>query len=187
MPSPFPGMDPYLEAPEFWRGFHSTMIPALHAQLNRTLPEGFAAFIEERIYIVLPDIYTIPDMVVIRQEPATAAKPGGSALLERTADASETITYYPDKIREMFIEIRRAGNSRGKVIAAIELLSPLNKLPGSPGQEEYVVKQRDLLESQIHLLEVDLLRSGAHTVAVPKAAALGLSRLAASRRAWNQL
>jgi hypothetical protein len=26
MPSPFPGMDPYLESPELWRGFHARLI-----------------------------------------------------------------------------------------------------------------------------------------------------------------
>jgi hypothetical protein len=26
MPSPFPGMDPYLEAPEFWSEVHSRLI-----------------------------------------------------------------------------------------------------------------------------------------------------------------
>jgi hypothetical protein len=29
MPSPFPGMDPYLENPEFWPGVHNRLIVAI--------------------------------------------------------------------------------------------------------------------------------------------------------------
>src|SRR5437868_2271955 len=99
MPSPFPGMDPYLESSAYWRGFHSSMIPAISAQLNRTLPEGFAAFIEERIYIIAPDNYVTPDVVITRKPVPRVVKLRGSTVLERTADASETVTYYPDRVR----------------------------------------------------------------------------------------
>src|SRR5262245_350758 len=29
MPSPFPGMDPYLEAPDYWPGFHVQLVTSL--------------------------------------------------------------------------------------------------------------------------------------------------------------
>ncbi|MGL6095598.1 MAG: DUF4058 family protein, partial [Fimbriiglobus sp.] len=31
MPSPFPGMDPYLEDPAYWSGFHSRLVVGLSA------------------------------------------------------------------------------------------------------------------------------------------------------------
>lgn len=31
MPSPFPGMDPYLEAPDVWQDLHTTLIVAIRA------------------------------------------------------------------------------------------------------------------------------------------------------------
>ena len=73
--------------------------------------------------------------------------------------------------RERFIEIldRASGN---QVMMVIELLSPENKR--SQGREEYLRKQQLVLQSQAHLLEIDLLRGGTHTVAAPKDAALAL-------------
>src|SRR4051812_16384147 len=38
MPSPFPGMDPYLEEPSLWPDFHATMLVAIRAALHATLP-----------------------------------------------------------------------------------------------------------------------------------------------------
>ena len=48
MPSPFPGMDPYIEANGIWPDFHLEFISACRAKLNRALPDGYAARIEER-------------------------------------------------------------------------------------------------------------------------------------------
>ncbi|HLK58913.1 MAG TPA: DUF4058 family protein, partial [Chthonomonadaceae bacterium] len=54
-----------------------------------------------------------------------------------------------------------------RVVTVIEVLSPANKAPGSEGRREYQQKQRELLHSDTHLLEIDLLRHGAHSVAAP--------------------
>ena len=48
MPSPFPGMDPYLEHPARWTGVHDGLIGAARAQLNAVLPAGYVADIGER-------------------------------------------------------------------------------------------------------------------------------------------
>jgi hypothetical protein len=45
MPSPFPGMDPYLERPSLWSDFHATLLVAIRAALNTALPPRYAAFI----------------------------------------------------------------------------------------------------------------------------------------------
>ena len=55
MPSPFPGMDPYLEAAEFWHDVHQHLILLLYTSLNAQLPAGFAAHIEQRVYVTRPD------------------------------------------------------------------------------------------------------------------------------------
>jgi hypothetical protein len=55
MPSPFPGFDPYIENPRFWRGFHSNFIAFATEQLNAVLPPCFAATTEERVYLLRPD------------------------------------------------------------------------------------------------------------------------------------
>lgn len=45
MPSPFPGMDPYLETPSIWSDFHLTMLVTIRAELNRVLPDRYAALV----------------------------------------------------------------------------------------------------------------------------------------------
>ena len=53
-----------------------------------------------------------------------------------------------------------------KLVTVIEVVSPSNKYPG-PGRESYVVKQKEIRRSKTHLVEIDLLRAGQHTTAVP--------------------
>jgi hypothetical protein len=68
------------------------------------------------------------------------------------------------RIWHSYLEIR--DTQQQTVVTVIEPLSRWNKSPG-PGQEEYRAKQRALLLSDTNLVEIDLLRTGAHTVAVP--------------------
>ncbi len=43
MPSPFPGMDPYIEAPKVWSDFHGDLAGEIRADLNtRMLPKYVA-------------------------------------------------------------------------------------------------------------------------------------------------
>jgi hypothetical protein len=55
-----------------------------------------------------------------------------------------------------------------KVVTVIEVVSPSNKAAG-PGRESYRDKQREVRSSEAHLVEIDLLRQGQHTVSVPEA------------------
>jgi len=43
MPSPFPGMDPYLENPIHWRGVHTTLIVAIQKLLVPVLRPRYTA------------------------------------------------------------------------------------------------------------------------------------------------
>ena len=55
MPSPFPGMDPYLENPALWPGLHQLVIARALADLNRALPPHYVASMNERVYVVKAD------------------------------------------------------------------------------------------------------------------------------------
>ena len=67
MPSPFPGMDPYLEHPGWWPDFHARFIPICSEALNEVLPDEYDARIEtsarlaeiddEELRLVAPDVY----------------------------------------------------------------------------------------------------------------------------------
>jgi hypothetical protein len=80
----------------------------------------------------------------------------------------ETSTRYvepdTDVIRESYVEIcTRLSEDDERIVAAIEILSLSNKTPGEKGQDAYLEKQREVLGSSVHLVEIDLLRGGEHT------------------------
>ena len=43
MPSPFPGMDPYIESPELWSDFHNDLASEIRAQLNQVIQPNYFA------------------------------------------------------------------------------------------------------------------------------------------------
>jgi hypothetical protein len=50
MPSPFPGMDPYLEDERLWPTFHHQLVNALHQILLPGLTDRYSARVEQRHY-----------------------------------------------------------------------------------------------------------------------------------------
>ncbi|HEX8683241.1 MAG TPA: DUF4058 family protein, partial [Ardenticatenaceae bacterium] len=61
----------------------------------------------------------------------------------------------PSPVRLLSIHIRFRENKR--LVTVIEVLSPVNKRPGA-GRDEYLEKRASLLDSNAHLIEIDLLR-----------------------------
>ena len=168
MPSPFPGMDPYLEHPGLFPGVHQGMIAVARATLNALLPPRYVADIGERVYIVQPERSIYPDVVIIEHPSARPQREQiGTASAMIVGDPPWVVTYYPVEMREVFIEILPVGDE-SRVITVIEVLSPSNKAAGSAGRELYLTKQQELFESQTHRIEIDLLRRGEHTVVVPR-------------------
>lgn len=51
MPSPFPGMDPYMEDPAGWPNLHVNLITEIQAALNRQLRPKYYARAEDRVYV----------------------------------------------------------------------------------------------------------------------------------------
>lgn len=164
MSGPFPGVDPYLENPLYWRGFHNGLITFATAALNAVLPEGFAANYEERVYVISPERSLYPDILVLHS-PSAPSGSGTTAVAEPGAPHG-ILTVHPEEIHEGFVEVRSAEDW-DQVVTIIEVLSPANKATGSAGREEYLQKQGEILRSETHLLEMDLLRKGLHTVAAP--------------------
>jgi hypothetical protein len=157
MPSPFPGMNPYLEGPEFWSGFHHLLIAALLELLAPQLQPKYIVAIERRIYEVIgenPLLVGIPDVMV--QHPTNATNSiTNVAVLSPPAQPLTVTVPIPETIRQGYLEIRKVGNNQ--VVTAIEILSPVNKRPGK-GRETYEAKRQNVLTSATHLVEIDLLR-----------------------------
>ena len=51
MPSPFPGMNPYLEHPDMWQDFHQSFIPLVRQVLSEQVRPKYLVKIEEQIFI----------------------------------------------------------------------------------------------------------------------------------------
>ena len=72
--------------------------------------------------------------------------------------------------RESFVEIREKGG--GRLVTVIEFISPANKLPGT-GRARYQLKQRELQEADVHLVEIDLVRAGSRVLDFPQSLPAG--------------
>ena len=49
MPSPFPGMDPYIEHPEIWSDFHGDLAAQIRADLNKVIQPRYVARLVPRV------------------------------------------------------------------------------------------------------------------------------------------
>jgi len=96
MPSPFPGMDPYLEDPTLWPDVHQRLITYIADALQPHIRPRYHARIGERLYVVeVPHIF-YPDVVLVRR-PAPAVVPVGeeAASAPEEADAPFRVTIPP--------------------------------------------------------------------------------------------
>ncbi len=157
MPSPFPGMNPYIERASVWHDFHETLIPAIREELVAQADPRFVVRIDDRVYIhESPDEprrwIGRPDVGVSASERLETAP--GVATIEAPFQV-EILDV--DEERLSFVEIR--DRESWHVIAVIELLSPTNKYEG-PYREQYLSKRRHLQMSSTHFVEIDLLRGG---------------------------
>ena len=55
MPSPFLGMDPYLEAPSVWPGLHTHLVSQIAMSLGPKVAPRYYVATEERMYVVDAD------------------------------------------------------------------------------------------------------------------------------------
>jgi Protein of unknown function (DUF4058) len=156
VPSPFPGMDPYLEHPTLWPGAHNGLIAALQLSLAPQLRPRYYVALEERLYITEPDQKVFvgrPDLAVVGQSATeTTLKPAPSVTSVLTVQVP-----LPDEVRETYLEVRETGTDY--VLTVLEILSPTNKRPGR-GRRLYEDKRMEVLASKTHLVEADLIRVG---------------------------
>jgi Protein of unknown function (DUF4058) len=61
MPSPFPGMDPWLEDPTIFPDLHNSFIAHLRNTINQKLPEPYYAAINNRVWVDLSYRHIEPD------------------------------------------------------------------------------------------------------------------------------
>ena len=159
MKSPFPGMDPYLE--QHWRDVHTRLVMYGADQIQEQLPPELSARVEEGVLVdadthsrnISPDIY-----IAQRSEAGAAVASPESVIAEPMMIAVDE----PVTGRHIEIIDLTSGN---RLITAIEILSPSNK--ADDGRAEYRRKQAEYIHAGVNLVEIDLLRDGMFTLAVP--------------------
>jgi hypothetical protein len=160
MPSPFPGMDPYIEGQE-GDDFHTRLLTQLADLLTPRLLPRYVARLERRVYLEHapegPPRGARPDLVVIADRTRHGTREAGAAAAVIKAPLTVTLPL-PEEAQEVYLEIRRPET--GQLITVVELLSPSNKRRGSDGHRAYLEKREAVLRSAVHLVEIDLLRGG---------------------------
>ena len=160
MPSPFPGMNPYLENPELWPEVHHWILTLLAESLIPQLRPKYRVAVEKRVYHDTDRnsvLIGIPDVAIARSLKPTTQKSSNIAVVSPPVKPVTVNIPIPEEIRETYLEVREVAT--GEVITVIELLSPKNKRQGE-GRKAYKTKRLQILGSSTHLVEIDLLRAG---------------------------
>jgi hypothetical protein len=150
-------MDPYLEDPVFWPDFHGTFVPAWREVVGRQLPDNYEARLDEQVKLIeLPagrERLIRPDVGVFQHETASASSNTGAVATLEPAILTLPVV---EEVRDVWIEIYHRPDRQ--LVAVLELLSPSNKQGSGRGQ--YMLKRNALLMEGVHLVELDLLRTG---------------------------
>jgi hypothetical protein len=167
MPSPFPGMNPYLEQPPFWLDFHNSFLIYLRGALEQRVPANYFVQYEERLYL---SEWPIEETTFLGRADVSLSRPpsdewgrtGTTATVESpcevVVDVSETTSVGALEIKD---------SAANEVVTVIELLSPSNKYAGYD-RAAYLEKRNELMRTTANLVELDFLRGG------PKLPARGL-------------
>ena len=166
MPSPFPGMDPYLEGSD-WTSVHAELGVEIARQLTPRLMPRYVARPQKRfvmataadadaVGVTTTSFY--PDAAVVDGRARgsgddSGSRDGGAAVVVAPLHIA---TVMREPIPHITVEIRDAEQQR--LVTAIEVLSPTNKQ--GDGRPEYLEKRQKVLLSTAHLIEIDLLRRG---------------------------
>ena len=159
MPSPFPGMNPYLEQPALCPDFHAKFLVALSERLVPLVRPRYYVLLERHVFIQEPPGEPRGrrfrgDLLVASSRPTERG--GGVAVLESEVEAPVTVDHLAMEVeRVAYLEIREREG--GALVTVVELPSPANK---RDDRSAYLAKREKILGSPTHLVEIDLLRAG---------------------------
>lgn len=157
MPSPFPGVDPFVEDQRYWPDFHHKFLNYWAEAIGDALPDDYEARLDERVNLIdleVDEARSIrPDIAVVYRTPHDrGVGRGGTLELE-----PETIaTMILDEERQAFINILHRPDR--DLVTVLELLSPANKV--QPYRRDYLTRRNAILSRNVHLVELDLLVAG---------------------------
>jgi hypothetical protein len=160
MPSPFPGMDPYLETPDLWPDVHHGFINEIQKAINPQITPKYVARVEIRDYVESDadlERYRTPDLrIESTPKPKPKSTVANGALL--IAEPVIVASLLSDQIEEAYLTIKHRESKA--LVAVLEVMSASNKASGSEGRKSFMEKRREVLASEVHWIEIDLLRDG---------------------------
>ena len=157
MPTPFPGMDPYLERRDHWHAVHTRLLVAIADALGPQVWPHYRVDIELRTYIALltsESLAGIPDVLVM-PSPHEVMRPMAPAPVIGTAPQVVEVPM-PEEMHERYLVVYEVTTQ--DVVTVLEILSLANKLTHE-GREAYEAKRTIVLGSKTNLVEIDLLVS----------------------------
>ncbi len=164
MPSPFPGMDPWLEDAEVFPNLHERLAIAIQDALNAAMPPGYVATSRNRVWVD-SELTREPDVALYgRRIPPPTEADGTSGLTGLVTIGRRRKS---DPVEEPYLEILSGKGKR--LVTAVEVISLSNKRAGRDGRKSYQDKQEEYALGGVNLVEIDLLRRGPHVSATPLA------------------
>jgi hypothetical protein len=153
-------MNPFLEQPDAWHDFHERFCPAVAEALSPQVRPKYIAKIDEHVY--LHELSAEERRFAGRADVAISRRiedPTGAAsgLKASAAPAFGSVLLAVDEERLGYVRI--LDRETREVVTVIELLSPSNKDTGQD-RSQYLGKQERVLNSDVHLVEIDWLRGG---------------------------
>ncbi len=179
MPSPFPGMDPYLEGP-LWPDVHHRLASEISRRLAPRLRPHYVARIE--VTVVQDTSYASEigimylDVGVLRSAKSQTIHDPSEATHAYATNFTMTpwgaippaplVLQAPDMLefRQATVEVRHTDGN--KLVTTIEIISPVNKR--EPGLSAYRHKRTQLRSAGVHLLEIDLIRRATRPIDLPR-------------------
>lgn len=154
MPSPFPGMNPYMEQPAAWAGVHLHLLANFGQQLAPQVRPRYRVHTERYLAVGGEPRKFRPDLRLEHtpSHASTGVHPAGIAVTEALLVVEDQP--FTDEDIPPHLEIIAED---GEVVTVIEVLSPINK---QGEYKSYLHKRYQLLKAGINLIEIDLLREG---------------------------
>lgn len=156
MPNPFPGMNPYLEQPDFWSDFHNQLVAALARALVPMLLPKYRVVTDKWVYTVT-DTMTLalgrPDVSIQQRKLDESSV---ATVVQRPVQPVPVRVPMPLEIQQAYLEVKDATTQ--EVVTVVEVLSPANKT--GEGRSQYQAKRERILGGLTNLVEIDLLRAG---------------------------
>ena len=147
----------YLEAPEIWRGFYHALASEIITQLHAVLSPRYYADVEVRTVLEAVGIAATktvyPDAAILETVVTTPASATAVAI---PAAPIQRLAMLPEEHKLRTVQVRETATDT--LVTAIEVLSPVNKR--GDGLSLYRAKRKSLIQTEVHLIELDLLRGG---------------------------